>query len=165
MAFHCGKDTGTHWSELSWGPPLSLALITRGMRLSSTHTSLSHKKACTKHLDNFIHQKTDSKSKTIIHQPIEWKQQSEVVRKTKSKTTEEYVPDEGTRENRRERAMWHGDRQPLEKEFGIMIAKMIQDLGKGMEARMKVQEMFNKDLEELKNKQGWIIQYLKWQLY
>lgn len=35
-----------------------------------------------------------------------------------------------------------------------MIAKMIQDLGKGMEARMKVQEMFNKDLEELKNKQG-----------
>ena len=40
-----------------------------------------------------------------------------------------------------------------EKEFIIMIMKMIQDLGKRMEAKMeKMQEMFNKDLEELKNK-------------
>ena len=41
-----------------------------------------------------------------------------------------------------------------EKEFRIMIVKMIQDFGKTMEAKIeKVQEMFNKDLEELKNKQ------------
>ncbi|MCP4030960.1 MAG: hypothetical protein GY734_06915 [Herbaspirillum sp.] len=41
-----------------------------------------------------------------------------------------------------------------EKEFRIMIVKMIQDLGKRMEAKIeKMQEMFNKDLEELKNKQ------------
>ena len=41
-----------------------------------------------------------------------------------------------------------------EKEFRIMIVKMIQDLGKRMEARIeKMQKMFNKDLEELKNKQ------------
>ena len=41
-----------------------------------------------------------------------------------------------------------------EKEFRIMIVKMIQDLGKRMEAKIeKTQEMFNKDLEELKNKQ------------
>ena len=41
-----------------------------------------------------------------------------------------------------------------EKEFRVMIVKMIQDLGKRMEARIeKMQEMFNKDLEELKNKQ------------
>ena len=41
-----------------------------------------------------------------------------------------------------------------EKEFRIMIVKMIQDLGKRMEAKMeKMQEMFNKDIEELKNKQ------------
>ena len=39
-----------------------------------------------------------------------------------------------------------------EKEFRIMIVKMIQDLGKRMEAKIKkVQEMFNKDLEKLKN--------------
>ena len=38
-----------------------------------------------------------------------------------------------------------------EKEFRIM---MIQDLRKTMEAKIeKMQEMFNKDLEELKNKQ------------
>ena len=41
-----------------------------------------------------------------------------------------------------------------EKEFRIMIVKMIQDLGKRMEAKIKkMQERFNKDLEELKNKQ------------
>ena len=41
-----------------------------------------------------------------------------------------------------------------EKEFRIKIVKMIQDLGKRMEAKIeKMQEMFNKDLEELKNKQ------------
>ena len=42
-----------------------------------------------------------------------------------------------------------------EREFRIMIVKMTQDLGKRMEAKMgKMQEMFNKDLEELKNKQA-----------
>ena len=41
-----------------------------------------------------------------------------------------------------------------EKEFRIMIVKKIQDLRKRMEAKIeKLQEMFNKDLEELKNKQ------------
>ena len=41
-----------------------------------------------------------------------------------------------------------------EKEFRIMIVKMIQDLRKRMEAKIeRMREMFNKDLEELKNKQ------------
>ena len=40
------------------------------------------------------------------------------------------------------------------KEFRIMIVKMIQDLRKRMEAKIeKMQDMFNKDLEELKNTQ------------
>ena len=40
-----------------------------------------------------------------------------------------------------------------EREFRIMIVKMIQDLGKRMEVKIeKMQEMFNKELEELKNK-------------
>ena len=40
-----------------------------------------------------------------------------------------------------------------EKEFRIMTVKMIQCLGKRMEAKIeKMQEIFNKDLEELKNK-------------
>ena len=41
-----------------------------------------------------------------------------------------------------------------EKEFRIMIMKMIQDLGKRMEVKIeKMQETFNKHLEKLKNKQ------------
>ena len=41
-----------------------------------------------------------------------------------------------------------------EKEFRVMIIKIIQNLRKRMEARIeKIQEMFNKDLEKLKNKQ------------
>ena len=43
---------------------------------------------------------------------------------------------------------------PPEKEFRIMIVKIIQDLRKRMEAKIeKIQEMFAKDLQELKNKQ------------
>ena len=41
-----------------------------------------------------------------------------------------------------------------EKGFRITIVKMIQDIRKRMEAKIeKMQEMFNKDLEELKYKQ------------
>ena len=41
-----------------------------------------------------------------------------------------------------------------EKEFRVMIVNMIQTLGNRMEAQIeKIQEMFNKDLEELKDKQ------------
>ena len=41
-----------------------------------------------------------------------------------------------------------------EKEFRIMILKVIQDLGKRMEAKIeKMQEMFNKDRDERTNKQ------------
>ena len=41
-----------------------------------------------------------------------------------------------------------------EKEFRIMILKMIQELRKRMEARIeRMQEMFHRDLEEIKNKQ------------
>ena len=41
-----------------------------------------------------------------------------------------------------------------EKEFRVMLVKMIQDLGKRMEEKIeKMQEIYNKELEELKNKQ------------
>ena len=41
-----------------------------------------------------------------------------------------------------------------EEEFRVMIVKMIQNLGNTLEVRIKkIQEMFNKDVEELKNKQ------------
>ena len=41
-----------------------------------------------------------------------------------------------------------------EREFRVMIVKMSQNLGKRMEAKIKkIQQMFNKKLEDLKNKQ------------
>ena len=43
-----------------------------------------------------------------------------------------------------------------EKEFRIITVKIIYDLRKRME---KMQEMFTKDLEELKNKQRWTIHW------
>ena len=40
-----------------------------------------------------------------------------------------------------------------EKEFRVIIVKMIQDLGKRMEAQIKnLKEMFNKEIEDLKSK-------------
>ena len=46
-----------------------------------------------------------------------------------------------------------------EKEFRVMIVKMIQDLKKRVEAQTKkIQEMINKELEDVKNKQRWTIQ-------
>ena len=40
------------------------------------------------------------------------------------------------------------------KEFRVMVVKMIQDLRKTMEAQIeKIQEMFKKDLDDIKNKQ------------
>ena len=41
-----------------------------------------------------------------------------------------------------------------EKEFRVMVVKMIRNLGNRTEARIeKIQEIFNRDLEELKTKQ------------
>ena len=50
-----------------------------------------------------------------------------------------------------------------EKEFRVMIVKMIQDLGKRMEAEIqKIQEMFTKDLEELNNRDE---QHNNWKIH
>ena len=67
---------------------------------------------------------------------------------------ESYVPDEGTRLKIPEKQLNEVEIGNLpEKEFRITTANMIQDLGKRMEAKTeKMQEMFTKDLQELKNK-------------
>ena len=61
-----------------------------------------------------------------------------------------YDPNEETRENPRKTNEVEIGNLP-EKEFRIMIVKMTQDLGK---TREKMQEVFTKDLLELKNKQA-----------
>ena len=67
------------------------------------------------------------------------------------KKAEDYVPDEG-KSKTPEKQLHEVEIGNLpEKEFRIMIVKMIQDIGKRMEAKLKnMQEMFNKDLKELK---------------
>ena len=64
---------------------------------------------------------------------------------------EGYVPDEGKDKTRGKQLNEVEIGNLPEKEFRILMVKMIQDLGKRMEAKIeKMQEMFNKDLEELK---------------
>ena len=114
----------------------------------------SHQEACTNLLDSLIHQRADSRSKKN-YSPAAYGQ----------KTT---FTDKMIDKMKRERAMYQmkeQDKTPEkqlnvveignfpEKEFRIMIVKMIHDLTKSMEAKIeKMKEMFNKDLEELKNK-------------
>ena len=65
-----------------------------------------------------------------------------------------YVTDEGAGKNLQDQINEEEIGNLSEKEFRILLVKMIQNLGNRMEARIeKIQEMFNKDLEELKNKQ------------
>ena len=64
---------------------------------------------------------------------------------------ENSIPDEGTKYKTPEKQLNELEIGNLpEKEFRITIGKMIQDLRNRME---KMQEMFTKDLQELKNKQ------------
>ena len=128
-------------------------------KTNSTHhwagTSPSHQEACTSLLASLTRRKT-AEARTTILQSAEEKQQSQEVRQ--NETAEEYVPDEGIRWNPRRTTKWTGDSQTKEKEFRMRV-KMIQDLGKRIEARIKkMQEMYNIDLKELKNKQRWTIQ-------
>ena len=135
-----------------------MALPTRGTRPSSTHqwagTSASHPEACTSLLDSLIHQGADSGSKknyshaacgrettiTEIQTKVRWQRNMSQM-KEQDKTPEEQLSEV-------EIGNLH------EKEFRVIIIKASQDLGKRMKAQIeKVQDMFNQDLEELKNKQ------------
>ena len=90
--------------------------------------------------------------RTTIPQPVEGKPHSQ--KHKQDEKAESYVPDEGTRKTPEKQLNGVEIGNLPEKEFRIMIVKMIQDLGKRMEAKIeKMKEMFNKDLEGLKNKQ------------
>ena len=52
------------------------------------------------------------------------------------------------------------------KEFRVMTVKMIQELGKRMDAQNeKLQEVHSKELENVKKTQSWRIQELKWKTH
>ena len=86
-----------------------------------------------------------------ILQPVEGKPHSQKDRQNEK--AEGYVPDEGTDKTTEKQLNEVQIGNLPEKEFRIVIVKVIQDLGKRMEAKIKkMQEMFNKVLEELNNK-------------
>ena len=96
-------------------------------------TSPSHQETCTSFLDSLIHQTADSRSKNY----------NPAACGTKTTFTE-----------RKDEINEEEIANLPEKDFRVMIVKMIQNLGNRMETQIeKIQEMFNKDLQELKNKQ------------
>ena len=122
------------------------ALPTRGTRPSSTHlwasTSSSHQEACISLLDSCTCQGQRAEARTTTLQPEELSES-----RTKWDTPEEQLGEVET------------GNLP-QREFRVMIVKMSQDLRRGMEAQIrKIQEISNKDLEDLKNKDE---QYNNW---
>ena len=70
-------------------------------------------------------------------------------------TTKKYVSEKGQDKNKQKKVNEKEIGNAPEKEFRVVIGKMIQDLGKRMEAQIK-------ELKDLKsNKLGGIAQYLK----
>ena len=139
--------------------PFGIALLTRGTRSSSISqwagTSPSYQKVCTCLLDSLFHQGSESGSKKNYNpaaygiktamttlDKIRWQRNISQVRK-KIKTPEELSEVEIG--------------NLLEEGFIVMILieEMIQDLKKTIGAQIKKiqKKVFNKDLEELKNKQ------------
>ena len=115
-------------------------------------TSPSHQKTSTSLLDSLIHQRADTEAiRTTILQPVEQKPHSQIDKMKRQRAMYQMKEQDKTQEKQLKEV--EIGNLP-EKEFRIMIVKMIQDLRKRMEAKIeKMQEMFNKDLEELKNKQ------------
>ena len=73
---------------------------------------------------------------------------------------EKYCANEGTKKSQDQINEEEIAKLP-EKEFREMIVKMIQTLENRMEKMTESMNTFNKDLEEIKNKQGQTIQLLK----
>jgi len=71
---------------------------------------------------------------------------------------EKCVPNRRTRQNPR-RTDWSGESNLPEKEFKVMIIKIIKELRKRTDEQSHKQAFLNKDLENIKkNQREWIIQ-------
>ena len=111
-------------------------------------TSPSHQEAYTSL--SLLHQRADRRSKKHRTTVTETKTTSQEV--NQHEKAESYIPDEGTRQTPEKQLNKVEIGNLPEKEFRVMIVKMMQDLGKTMEAKIKqTEEMFTKHLEELKN--------------
>ena len=117
-------------------------------------TSPSHQETYTSLLDSLIHQRADSRSKKNYNPASLWNKNHHIHRKIDKMKRQRATYQMKEQDKTPEKQLNEVEIGNLpEKEFRIMIVKMIQDLGIRMEAKIeKMQEMFNKDLEELKNK-------------
>ena len=89
--------------------------------------------------------------RTTILQPVKQKPHSQKERKVKRQRAMYQMKEQDKTPEKQLNEM--EIRNLPEKEFRIIIVKMIQDLGKTVEAKIeKMQEMFNKGLEELRTK-------------
>ena len=80
-------------------------------------------------------------------QPVKRRPQTQQVKQNEK--TEKYAADEGVNKNPPDQTNEEEIGSLPEKEFRVMIVKIVQNLGYRME---KIQETFNKDLEELQSK-------------
>ena len=113
---------------------------------SFSHNLYPHQKACTRLLASSTRGQTEEARRATVPQAHHRK----LIRMKK----QSYVPDEGTRKTPEKWVNVVEIRKLPKREFRIMIVKMIQGLGNIME---KMQEMFTKDPEGLKNKERWTI--------
>ena len=127
---------------------LSKALPTRA-RLSFSHSQFLASRSLHKLL-SFLHQRADRRCKKN-HSPTAAKTKTALQKLNQDEKAESYVQIKGQDKIPEKQRNEVETASLPRKEFRIMIVKMIQDLGKTME---KMQEMFVKDLEELKNKQA-----------
>ena len=89
--------------------------------------------------------------RTTVLQPVEGKPHHRKTDKIKRQRTLYQMKEQDKTPEKQLNEVEKGNRP--EKEFSIVTLKMVQNLGKRLEAKTeKMQEVFNKDLEELKNK-------------
>ena len=115
-----------------------MALPTRGTRPSSTHqwagTSPSHQEACTSLRTNLTHQRAQTRSKRS-YDPTATESRAQTQKDRQNERAEKYALEEGTSKNPQEQLNEVEIGNRPEKDFRVMIVKMIQDLGKRMEAQ------------------------------
>ena len=133
--------------------PPDAALSTRKTRSSPTHqntgTSSLYQEAYTSHWTNVTHWGQTPKTMwTTNQQPVKRRLKHSKLSKMRRQRNVHQIKEQG--KNPPDQTNEEEISSLPEKEFRVMIVKMIPNLGNRME---KIKEMFNNDLEELKSKQ------------
>ena len=131
---HCLMSSWAHSCPLTTPP--DTALPTRGTKFISTHQwakiSPSHPEACTSLLNSLIYQEANSRSKKSYSPAACWMEATITENQTEWQRTMSQMNEQGKMPGQK---LIEGEIGNLpEKEFWVMIEKIIQDLRKRMEA-------------------------------